>query len=212
MSLETDHITQGELPDILFLNIGFASVSVHPVTEPFCVNNRVYKRVTQVTLGPEIFSLSEDDLDSLRTVFKALREEIEAYFEICVYVDPGPDHWKNYSDVVLEGLLQFPLNWDERDMVWERIPWHTYIYLIQDKETGLTKIGRSEDPQKRLKQLKYPGTLMPRPLDFFIYHSWADDPRVEKELHSKFKEQRVRGEWFNLSKDDLVKIGKGGWR
>ena len=65
-------------------------------------------------------------------------------------------------------------------------------YLIKNKRNGLYKIGRSTNPKRR------EGTLQGEEPLIELVKVWDLD--IEKHLHSKYSENRVRGEWFNLSK------------
>lgn len=72
----------------------------------------------------------------------------------------------------------------------------TYLYLMRHSN-GLTKIGRSVNPKTREKTLQ------------------AEDPRLrlifkakdcgwlEKEIHDRFADRRKRGEWFDLTEDQV---------
>jgi hypothetical protein len=82
----------------------------------------------------------------------------------------------------------------------------TFIYLIKDEDTGFIKIGRSIDPENRLRTLIKQDTLMPRPNNFRLMNCWEDSSMTEIALHNEFKAKRVRGEWFNLSTGDLLDI------
>ena len=76
----------------------------------------------------------------------------------------------------------------------------TYIYLMRDERTGLVKIGKSQNPQYREKTLQSDNPLI------VLVHSWAGLPAEEKALHNEFAEKRVRGEWFQLSDEDIASI------
>lgn len=75
------------------------------------------------------------------------------------------------------------------------------IYLCCDS-SGLWKIGIANDSKKRFKQLK---TGNPTIRMVFTLHVDCP-PVVELELHTKFYEKRVDGEWFDLSPEDLFYI------
>ncbi len=77
----------------------------------------------------------------------------------------------------------------------------TKIYLMSDTHTGYTKIGRSIDPEKRERTL-----LGDKSTIKLIFMSGECDRSIEKELHHRFKEKRIRGEWFNLSLDEIEEI------
>lgn len=71
-------------------------------------------------------------------------------------------------------------------------------YLMHDSNTGYTKIGRSVNPRMRERTLQ---SEKPSIALFAIC-----DELVEKELHQQYKDKRVRGEWFDLSKDEINDI------
>ncbi len=82
----------------------------------------------------------------------------------------------------------------------------TKIYLIRDNATRLVKIGQSQNPERRLKALIDQATLMPLPNDFELIHSWEAPGYKEHQLHEKFLDKRVRGEWFQLTQADVEEI------
>ena len=64
-------------------------------------------------------------------------------------------------------------------------------YIIKDCNTNLYKIGCSNDPLKREKTLQ---SEKPNIKIIKIFENY-----IEKELHIKYNDFRVRGEWFNLN-------------
>lgn len=66
-----------------------------------------------------------------------------------------------------------------------------YLYFIQSYKNGAIKIGRSNDPFKRLKQLQT-GNQEKLHLVFYIENMGEK----EKYLHNYLKEFRINGEWF----------------
>lgn len=73
-------------------------------------------------------------------------------------------------------------------------------YLMVDGRTKMVKIGRSSNPLLRESTLQ-----SQNPLTDLIA---ICDENVEKELHTIYKKYRVRGEWFNLSKEEIDMIIK----
>jgi hypothetical protein len=67
----------------------------------------------------------------------------------------------------------------------------TFLYLMRHTN-GLTKIGRSKNPQKREKTLQAEDPRLE-----MIFQCEANE-FVERRLHKIFDSVRVRGEWFNL--------------
>ena len=68
-------------------------------------------------------------------------------------------------------------------------------YLMVDEGSGFYKIGKSTNLLKRCSQLKNTCPLLE-----FIASCNAD---IEKQLHDEFGIKHHRGEWYNLSKDDV---------
>ncbi|MDP2040462.1 MAG: GIY-YIG nuclease family protein [Algoriphagus sp.] len=78
----------------------------------------------------------------------------------------------------------------------------TYIYLMKNNLNGLFKIGRSKQPFKR----EY--TLQSQEPDIKMISIREATYEVETALHRKYKEKKVRGEWFNLTTKDIRDIEK----
>lgn len=77
------------------------------------------------------------------------------------------------------------------------------VYFLRGTN-GLTKIGMStRDADKRLNEFS------PRlPFDTELVHviNCQDPFSIELSFHERFAEKRVRGEWFELSDDDICEI------
>lgn len=76
-----------------------------------------------------------------------------------------------------------------------------YIYLCFDS-SGLWKIGIAKNVKKRLEQMRTGNPSIKMAAKFFA----CNPQKTEKELHKKFEDNRVAGEWFNLSPTDLFYI------
>ena len=71
-------------------------------------------------------------------------------------------------------------------------------YLLIDHNTGYYKIGRSKNPEKREKTLQ-----SEKPNIELICICKVN---IEKELHKKYMLNRIRGEWFFLSNQQIAEI------
>lgn len=71
------------------------------------------------------------------------------------------------------------------------MPTASHLYILQAKVTGYVKVGRSEEPEKRLLQLQT-GSSTPLRLILIATGQGAR----EKELHRQLKRYHVVGEWF----------------
>ena len=77
----------------------------------------------------------------------------------------------------------------------------TWIYLIHDPHTRLYKIGKSDNPDQRIKQLCNPssyGTIPAAPTEYELIEAWLAPEQAEREIHAAFADARVRGEWFDF--------------
>lgn len=68
------------------------------------------------------------------------------------------------------------------------------VYLIEH-EHGYIKIGRSNNPRKRVNALQ---TACPYELHVIGVIETHDAPRLEARLHDRFEGQQKQGEWYNL--------------
>jgi T5orf172 domain len=81
-----------------------------------------------------------------------------------------------------------------------KIRFDSYLYVMEDSRNGLFKIGRSKTPGKRER------TLQSEAPSVCLRIAVPAEEQAEQRLHSRFAPQSVRGEWFSLSKDDVVWI------
>ena len=75
-----------------------------------------------------------------------------------------------------------------------------YVYLMLNDDESFIKIGTSKKPSYREK------TLHSQEPNIHIIAVWCCSKTIEKELHEKFHDKRVRGEWFRLTLSDLKEI------
>ena len=80
-----------------------------------------------------------------------------------------------------------------------------YIYLICDPSTDCFKIGvtRNKDIKERINKLQ---TGNSEELFITTYYKHKYPFRLEKLLHLKFADKRVKGEWFALDAKDIVQF------
>lgn len=70
-----------------------------------------------------------------------------------------------------------------------------YVYNISNPETGLTKIGRTKNPKRRMQQLRGEHG---KQLRYTSLRNSENTPKDEKRLHKVFGSRRKDGEWFDL--------------
>ena len=78
---------------------------------------------------------------------------------------------------------------------------NTVVYLIQVTGTAFFKIGFTSDIHFRLASLK---AANPMPLE--VVATTRGARKLEGRFHRRFQLQRVRGEWFELSEDDVAAV------
>lgn len=69
-----------------------------------------------------------------------------------------------------------------------------HLYFIQTSNNGMIKIGRSINPEKRLKQLQ-----TGNPFKLKLIHVFEKQGYKEKILHEELKEFKLKGEWFKYN-------------
>ena len=74
------------------------------------------------------------------------------------------------------------------------------VYLMYDFHTDLTKIGYSKNPKVREH------TLQSEKPDIILLAFWSANKQIEKIVHKKYANKRLRGEWFNLDFRDYKEI------
>lgn len=81
----------------------------------------------------------------------------------------------------------------------EKVKCSLYIFKA---DTGLHKIGCSLNPTIQLQSLRGG----PSQITFVWSRQMQDAQQVKRELHQHFQAQRVRGEWFKLSDENIAYI------
>ena len=77
-----------------------------------------------------------------------------------------------------------------------------FVYIIENADNGAIKIGVAHSPQKRLNQLQT-GSVSELSLVYTSYVcSNAFD--IENKVHTHFKDKHIRGEWYNVPKDEVI--------
>ena len=78
-----------------------------------------------------------------------------------------------------------------------------YVYLVRCAD--LYKIGATKNAVQRIARFE---TAYPHDLKTIRVTLVADMKRVESELHKRFAQKRVKGEWFDLTASDLRVIAR----
>jgi hypothetical protein len=80
---------------------------------------------------------------------------------------------------------------------------HGYIYVFNDTQKKMFKIGYAKYPSQRLKQCQ---TGNAGKIAEVCRIATNDMKSLEKELHRLYAHRRVAGEWFQLTWDDLAEL------
>ena len=76
-----------------------------------------------------------------------------------------------------------------------------HVYIVRAGE--FCKIGKSRDANKRLTRLR-----LPFEHELIARFDVANRHITERELHRRFADKRVNGEWFRLTDDDISGISR----
>ena len=98
-------------------------------------------------------------------------------------------------------LFSIPSSQVSSDLIFNPKDLLSYTYLIKSDSKNLYKIGKAKNPAKRLLKLQ---TGNPDVLTLFS--KCIGGFSLEKYLQNKYKYHNVKGEWFNLSREDIVEI------
>lgn len=74
-----------------------------------------------------------------------------------------------------------------------------YIYFLQDDKRRI-KIGKTKRITKRIFEIS---SKLPFPIKLIHSFYTEDYTNKEKEIHQKYKQYRIRGEWFLLPKKEI---------
>jgi len=77
-----------------------------------------------------------------------------------------------------------------------------YIYAIEANR-GQVKIGMAAEPRQRLSGLQ---TGSPVELTLLAAGAAEKPKAAEKELHRRYADDRIRGEWFRLKREDVLEL------
>jgi len=88
-----------------------------------------------------------------------------------------------------------------------RIVYNEFIYVFKCGE--LYKIGKSKNPEERKNYLQ---KNTPFEIEIIFIQDVLNMTSVEYHLQEMFKDKRIRGEWFLLNSEDILKIKNADFR
>ncbi|MFJ2854422.1 GIY-YIG nuclease family protein [Streptomyces rubiginosohelvolus] len=74
-----------------------------------------------------------------------------------------------------------------------------YLYLISSANSPLVKIGWSDNPERRLRDLQTGS-----PVSLQLLAVFEGGAVMEAELHRRLGDKRRHGEWFDLGPDPVA--------
>lgn len=120
---------------------------------------------------------------------------------LCWFVLNPPDLLKPYSRTVI-----VPIKSGHKPMDKRSIPngGDGYVYILRDVDvTGWCKIGYTNNPRERIGHFD---TKLPFDTDLLLLIPTPHYKTLERQLHKKYWRKRKRGEWFDLTDDDIAAI------
>ena len=82
-----------------------------------------------------------------------------------------------------------------------------YVYLIGNSSHKWYKIGKSKRPKIRMCEL---GILLPFPIETFAVWPVIDPDKAEIQMHVRYQDQHLNGEWFWFNKKQLQCVIEAG--
>jgi len=112
------------------------------------------------------------------------------------------EYFQNFRKVVSSLESHHPLHKPLNNEIKTVNEGSCYVYLMIDRINGYHKIGISNQPQYREKTLQSEKPTIEL-ICQKLFPSRKIAESIEKALHEGFKEKRIRGEWFDLSNDEI---------
>jgi len=163
------------------------------------MNNSIYQALTEraifCTSIHAISKVGENIYISDSGSFLPLRESVEAV------IKAGKNYLSHITPEQIESynawLLETRKSESQQFLPTNKEVKVSFIYLMRNNTNGFFKIGFSKSPSYRET------TLQSQEPDITLIFQMLGGPSLEKVLHQKFRKQRIRGEWFRLSEEDI---------
>ena len=150
-----------------------------------------------------------NEITTFNTYQKQLRTvlEKEGYFTLtnfdCENLKEGTfitTHYKGIKKITFIPIVDFYREFFDNNYEITSDNKNEYVYLMIDIDSSLIKIGFSKNPIYREK------TLHSQKPKIHLIACWEANRSIETKLHRKYKQKRVRGEYFRLNLNDLNEI------
>lgn len=197
-------IRSGDIVRLLFDDkkvLGFSLGRSHQPKE-MC-DTKAFKEV-DIELDKEALEImSSLDLLKVRIEFKNGNPSFP--INICSKISPKvmATLFKTYARVFCKALDECGVKWlDESDVISCAASDPCYVYLMVDTANGYHKIGMSNNPEYRERTLQSEKPTIEK-VCARQYPSRIIAEAIESALHKAFGEKRLRGEWFDLTQEEV---------
>lgn len=113
-----------------------------------------------------------------------------------------------YEDI--SPSFNYAMDYIYKCMLMDRGYKSSIVYFIRNKYTGLLKIGKTNDLQRRISEIENCFNFLGLDTNELVVEAISYCPygmnngKVETYYHKLFKEKRKNGEWFDVSYDELM--------
>lgn len=141
----------------------------------------------------KMLSRQNPDFPGQRTFYRRFKNRESMLRALLAWIQDKPEY-----DPLLAFLPTFVETSIEDEEETESTLKEGFVYLL--KSLAFYKIGRSDDIEKRIKQISI---ALPESVEL-VHVIRTDDPAgIEAYWHRRFADRRANGEWFKLSKEDI---------
>lgn len=150
---------------------------------------------------------------------KEMKKTAEELLDTCKEITDEDIDYLEKEYLLKQDPEMYRFEFGERDKLWQewgeyylkkyhekiehqkkRKPKAGWVYLIQNNDNGLYKIGFTSDIKTRMKQLNHQYIDGIKEIAFLDSDDTYGD---EKNIHAMFTSKKVKGEWYDLNQDDI---------
>ena len=78
-----------------------------------------------------------------------------------------------------------------------------YIYFLELEGQGIYKVGVSQNPKRRLRDIN---SYLPFNIKLLAIHYFENVYDIEEEIHSAINGENIKGEWFKMTIEEVRDI------
>lgn len=200
------------------LNVDFYYISkpYHLKGDIICLNYNDIDYFQLLLRFCHLLALNYKDVDAVDS-FNTFQNNLRTYLEKLGYFTVTTTELKKFKGASIE-MMAYSLKGIKKVDLIDKLDFYrdyfksnykkivtknfSYVYLMINTDTSLFKIGFSTNPKYRER------TLHSQEPSIHLIACWESDKKTEKKLHEKFKQKRIRGEWFRLNLVELAELEK----